>query len=325
MSNRGGTSVGLTVAKVMAHCGDNPAAAVDHVARAIASAPADPEPYAVLAGLRGELAEVVRGGGSLPAVLAQSYVSFLDGDMDGAVLAIGSVTGARPDIAWATAPWFGDERFLSAVTAGAMAEAVTRTMYYDPDLDTESMRGRFRPWFHAIDVVAARQPLPVALAKMAILLRACGLTDASFALCDRADSVERVMLTEVVRAGTWRKLGDPGRSAAAFERAVVLDPTNWSLYLDLADLRAEQGDFAAAVRLTEQGLRHEQSEPDLRAAAAAYRARLDGSPAHLRELIDLASSMPNDSYRTLLIDYACAGPELPTELVAEARRLRTSA
>jgi hypothetical protein len=66
--------------------------------------------------------------------------------------------------------------------------------------------------------------LPEALAKMAILLRACGLTDASFALCDQADSVEQIMLTEVVRAGTWRKLGDLQPTVAAFELASIRRP-----------------------------------------------------------------------------------------------------
>jgi tetratricopeptide (TPR) repeat protein len=320
MSNRG-TSVDLTVAQVMAHCGGNPAAAVDHLARAIAAAPEDPEPYALLAELRSELAEVVRGSGSLPAVLAQSYVSFLDGDMDAAVLAIGSVTGARPDIAWAGAPWFGDERFLGTVSPDALAEAAMRTLYYDPDLDTDSMRERFQPWFHAIDVVTGRLPVPAALARMAILLRASGRTDESFALCDKADAVERIMLTEVVRAGTWRKLGDSVQTAAAFERAVALEPTNWSLHLDLADLRAEQGDFAAAVAHVDQGLRHEPAEPTLRVAAAAYRTRLTGSPADLAELIELAPLLPNDAYRGALIDYACANLDLPADLVAKVRLL----
>jgi tetratricopeptide (TPR) repeat protein len=186
------------------------------------------------------------------------------------------------------------------------------------------MREGFRPWFHAIDVVCAREPDPEAMAKMAIFLRACGLTDASFDLCDRADSVERIMLTEVVRAGTWRKLGDPGQTAAAFERALALDPANWSLYLDLADLRAEQGDFSTAVQLIGQGLEHEPAELTLRVAGAAYRARLTGSPDALRELIELTPDLPGDSYRDLLIDHACAGPALPAELIAEARRFRNS-
>jgi tetratricopeptide (TPR) repeat protein len=310
----------------MAHCGGNPAAAVDHLAGAIASAPENPEPYAALAELwrdrPSDLAEVVQGADSLRAVLAQSYISFLDGDMDGAALAIGSVTGVRPGIAWAEAPWFGDERFLGVVSADALAEAAMRTMDYGHDLDTESMRERFRPWFRAIDAVAARRPLPEALAKMAILLRACGLTDASFALCAQADSVERIMLTEVVRAGTWRKLGDAEQTAAAFERALALDPANWSLHLDLADVRAEQGDFAAAVRLIDKGMEHEPNELSLRAAGAAYRARLTGSPAELSELIELAPDLPNDSYRRLLLDHACAGPGLPAELVAAARRIQ---
>ena len=317
---------GLALAQVMAHCGGSPAAAVHYLAGAVASAPEDPEPYTVLAELwrdkPSELAEVVHGADSLRTLLARSYISFLEGDMDAAALAMGSVTGARPDIAWARAPWFGDARFLGGVSADALAEGAMRTIDYGHGLDTESMRERFQPWFRAVDAVAARRPEPEALAKMAILLRTCGLTDASFALCDRADSVERIMFTEVVRAGTWRKLGDPEQTAAAFERALALDPANWSLCLDLADIRAEQGDFTAAVRLIGQGIELEPTELTLRAAGAAYRARLTGSPAELSELVDLAPNLPNSSYRDLLIDYACAGPTLPAELVTAARRIQ---
>lgn len=325
MSNRA-VAAGVGLARVLAHCGGSPDQAVQYLAGAIASAPEEPEPYAALAELwkqqRSQLEEVVRDAGSLRTAVALSYISFLERDMDTAALAIGSLTGARPDIPWAKAPWFSNERFLGAVSAGALAEAALRTIDRSPDLNTDSMRDRFRPWFHAIDVVSAREPLPEALAKMAILLRACGHTDASLALCDRADSIEPAMLTEVVRAGTWRQLGETEHAAAAFERALSLDPTNWSLYLDLADLRAEQGDFTTAVKLTQQGLEHEPAELTLRAAAAAYRARLTGSTAALSELIDLAQNLPHDSYPNLLIDHACAGPGLPTPLVAAARRIQ---
>ncbi|GAV43504.1 tetratricopeptide repeat protein [Streptomyces sp. LBUM 1476] len=326
MQNRT-VSAGVGLARVLAHCGGDPAAALRHLTRAIASAPSDPEPYTVLAELwrdrPTELAGLMRND-SLEAVLAQSYISFLKGDMDGAALALGSVTGARPDIAWGAAPWFSDARFLDAVSADALAEAAMRTMDYGHDLDTDSMRERFQPWFHAIDTVSTRQPLPDALAKMAILLRACGLTDASFTLCDRADTVERTMLTEVVRAGTWRKLGDPEQTAAAFERALILDPTNWSLYLDLADIRVEQGNFTAAVQLTTQGLTHEPTEPTLRAANAAYRTHLTGSPTALTELLELAPNLPNTAYRNVLLNHACAAPSLPTDLVAAARHIQNS-
>ncbi|MCX5397731.1 tetratricopeptide repeat protein [Streptomyces sp. NBC_00102] len=327
MSNQLVTA-GVGIAQVLAHCGGSTEAAVHHLAGAMAAAPESPEPYAVLAELwrdrPSELAGVVRGAHTLRCVLAQSYVCFLDGDMDGAAQAIGSVTGVRPEVAWASAPWFGDARFLDAVSADALAEAAMRTTDYGHDLDTEPMRERFRPWFRAVDAITAeaRRPSPDALAKLAIFLRTCGLTDASFALCDRADSVERTMLTEVVRAGTWRKVGNPEQNEAALKRALALDPANWSLHLDLADLRVEQGDFATAVRLIDQGLEHEPAEPTLRAAGAAYRARLTGSSADLAELVALAPDMPNRSYRDLLIDHACAGPGLPAELVAAARRVR---
>ncbi|WP_334314302.1 tetratricopeptide repeat protein [Streptomyces gilvifuscus] len=115
---------------------------------------------------------------------------------------------------------------------------------------------------------------------------------------------------------------DLQQTVAAFERALALEPANWSLYLDLADVRAEQGDFTSAVRLIDEGMRYEPTELSLRAAGAAYRARLTGSRADLSELIELAPNLPNDSYRDLLIDHACAGPALPAELVAAARRIQ---
>ncbi|EWM16553.1 tetratricopeptide repeat protein [Kutzneria sp. 744] len=233
------------------------------------------------------------------------------------MMALSTVTGVRPDIPWSAAPWFGDDRFLDTVSADALAEAAMRTMDYGRDLDPELLG----PWFHAIEAVAARNPLPEPMAKMAIMLRACGRTDVSLELCDQTDAVQRIMFTEVVQAGTWRALGDPVRTAAAFERALALEPDNWSLYLDLADLHAEQGDFAAAAESVERGLRHAPEEPTLRAAGAAYRARRTGSAADLRELIDLAPQVPNASYRRALIDYACAGPGLPDDLVEAARRL----
>ncbi|MFC5241961.1 hypothetical protein [Streptomyces atrovirens] len=258
-------AAGVGLAGVMAHCGGSPVGALKLLVGAIASAPAAPEPYAALAELwrdrRSELEES------------------LEGDMDDAVMALGSVTGARPEVARGAAPWFGDERFLDAVSAEA----------------------------------------PAAMAR---LPRACGRYEPAFALCDRADAVDRVMWTAVARATTWRVMGDLDQAAAAFEDALRLDCVNWSLHLDLADVRAEQGDFAAAARLAAQGLEHEPHEVLLRAAAAAYRTRLSGSSNDLRDLIALAPGLANTTYRNQLIDYACAGPKLPRRLVAEARRIR---
>ncbi|WP_408052147.1 tetratricopeptide repeat protein [Streptomyces sp. HO565] len=325
MSNQS-VAAGVSLAGVMAHCGGSPVRAVELLVGAIASAPAAPEPYAALAELwqdrRSELKESLEEESSLSAVLAQAYFLFLEGDMDNAVMALGSVTGVRPDVAWGAAPWFGDARFLGAVSAQALAEACLRTLDYGHDLDTDEMRERFAPWFHALDVVSERNPVPESLAAMARLPRACGRYELAFALCDRADAVDRVMWTAVARAGTWRVMGDLDQAAAAFESALLLDPANWSLYLDLADVRAEQGDFASAASLVEQGLEYEPHDISLRAAGAAYRTRLSGSSDDLKALIALAPELANTTYRNLLIDYACAGPKLPRSLVAEAHRIR---
>ncbi|MFC8420490.1 hypothetical protein ACFUN7_06285 [Streptomyces sp. NPDC057236] len=56
------------------------------------------------------------------------------------------------------------------------------------------------------------------------------------------------MWTAVARATTWRVMGDLDQAAAAFGSALALDRAIRSLHLDLVDVRAEQGDFAAAAR-----------------------------------------------------------------------------
>jgi hypothetical protein len=300
----------LAFAKVMAHCGGSPEAAVSFVVRAVAADPRDVEPYAALEELRRELPDEVAGvvatANTVGPMVARAYLSFVDGDTDEAAMSLGSVTGFQPEIPWASAPWFGDARFLGAVSAAAFAEGTMRVRDYGRDLDTDAVRESLAPWLRAIDPVCERDPDPDAMARMAILLRACGRVDASFALCDRADAVRRVTFTEVVRAGTWRHLGNRPETAAAFRRALALDPANWSLYLDLADLAAEEGDFAEAAALATQG---EQIEPDdvtMRAAAAAYRARSTGSVADLDALMEVAPQVP-DPYRRTLIGYANGG------------------
>ncbi|MEU4689642.1 tetratricopeptide repeat protein [Actinoplanes sp. NPDC023714] len=164
-----------------------------------------------------------------------------------------------PRVAWASAPWFSDARFVGALTAAGLADASLNITDYGSDLDSDEVREHLRPWFRAIAVVCDREPAAADMARMAILLRFCGRTDESLALCERADSIERVMLTEVVRAGTWRRLGDRQETAAAFRRALRLDPANWSLYLDLADLAAEDGGFPAAADLVGRGLAQARS------------------------------------------------------------------
>ncbi|WP_436534253.1 tetratricopeptide repeat protein [Actinoplanes sp. HUAS TT8] len=299
MSTRGT----LAFAKVLAHCGGSPDAAMSIIAQAVADAPADPETWAMFEDLRREMPDEVAAGiaaaDTIGPVVARAYLAFVDGDVDDAAMSLGSVTGYKPDTAWADAPWFTDERFLGRVSPVAFAEATMRISDYGHTLDGE----RLAPWFRAIDTVCEREPDPDSMARMAILLRVCGRTDASFALCDRADAVRPVPFTEVVRAGTWRWRGDLAETEAAFRRALALDPDNWSMHLDLADLAAERGDFAAAAELATRG---EQLEPDdvtMRAAAAAYRARATGSAAELAAFTELAPQVP-EPYRGTLFDRA---------------------
>ncbi|MFF5078561.1 tetratricopeptide repeat protein [Actinoplanes sp. NPDC000266] len=297
----------LAFAKVMAHCGGSPSAALSYIAKEISADPRDPAPYAALGELRRELpteiAAALAEADTVGPVVAGAYFAYADGDMDEAVMWLGPASGHSPEVAWARAPWFGDPRFLAAVTPAALAEATMRICDPGRDLTTTRALDCLDPWFAAIASVCDRDPVPEQMARMAILLRACGRTTDSFALCDRADAVRPVMFTEVVRAGTWRRLGVPAQAAAAFQRALELEPGNWSLHLDLADLAAEQGDFAEAAAQASRGEELEPHDVTMRAAAAAYRARATGSAADRHRFDEVAPQVP-EPYRSTLAGYA---------------------
>jgi tetratricopeptide (TPR) repeat protein len=277
------SSGSLAIAQVMAHCGGSTDAAMRFIAQAIAADPRDP----------------ARSAG---AILAFAYFAYTEGDVDNAVMALGTVTGYRPDIAWANAPWFTDSRFHSAVSPAAFAEATMRIRDHQHDLDTDTVRECLTPWFTAIDAVCERTPDPDSMARMAILLRETGQTEKALALCDRADAIQPVMFTEVVRAATWRRLGNLPEAAASFHRALVLEPDNWSLYLDLADLAAEDGNYPEAAALAARGVELEPDDITMRAAAAAYRARSTGSPAD-RTLFDQLAAQVPEPYRHTLTNH----------------------
>ncbi|MFK3980593.1 hypothetical protein ACI2K4_09490 [Micromonospora sp. NPDC050397] len=319
-------SASLAIARVMAHCGGSPAEAVAYVVGAVRNDPADPEPYAMLAELHrqsgAEVAAAVAEPSSLWQFLAGSYLCFLDGDMDQAARRLGSVIGYRPDIAWGSAPWFSDERFLGAVTVTGLADASVIITDYGTDLDNDLVRECLLPWLRAIDVVCGRDPVAEQMARMAILLRFCGQADQSLALCARADAVRRTILAEVVRAGTWSFLGDRQQQAAALRRALQLDPTNWSLHLDLADLAAEDGDFGMAAELVRQGLGHESEDVTLRAAGAAYRLLDGGALTDLDLLLELAPALPHVGYRNGLIEHALTAENLRADRISKGRQLQ---
>ncbi|WP_051468529.1 tetratricopeptide repeat protein [Actinomadura oligospora] len=291
----------IALANVLAHCGGDPVQAAHHLSRAIAAAPHDPEPYAAAAELMDEFGELPDDDARVAPVVA--FRHFLDGRMDDAVLVLGSLGGVSPRFVWADAPWFGDERFLSQVSAEALCEGSPRLF----DHGAEPGQVAAGPWLGAAQAVAGRPEAGSEdLARMAILLRAFGRPDESLALCDRADAQSRTVFTEVVRGGTWRALGNLDETAAAFARALDLEPDNWSLHLDLSDLHATRGDHGAALASAEEGLRHAPDEPKLRAARAAYRARFTRTPEALAEFEREASELGN-GYRDWLRQQAEGG------------------
>lgn len=308
----------LALARVMSHCGGSPVEALRFATGAIIEDPRSLEPYRLMAEIREQWPGTGVAEAGLAALPADAYLGYLAGDMDAAAKALGTITGYRPDVPWADAPWFGDD-LVAGVTPTALGDAAQAIVDPGHPLDTDAVRRGLAPWFRAVEAVCAREPVPAQMARMAILLRYAGLTAESFALCDRADAIEPLMLTAVVRGATHRLLGDREATRAEFERALVLDPENWSLFLDLADLAAEDGDFAAAAGLTARGLEHEPDEPTLRAAEAAYRARATGSVEAFDLFVSLAPEVEHAGYRDVLLSCALGTPGLPADRAAAAK------
>ncbi|GIE31765.1 hypothetical protein Ait01nite_048100 [Actinoplanes italicus] len=304
----------LAMARVMSHCGGSPAAGLRFAAGAVVRDPGSLEPYQLLAEIREQYPDTGADRVGLAGLLTDAYLARLAGDMDAAATALAWVTGYRPDVPWADAPWFDDD-LVAGLSPTGMGDAAIAVADAGQPLDGEKLT----PWFRAIEAVCAREPVPEQMARMAIMLRFAGRIDESFALCDRADAIEPLMITSVVRGATHRHLGDGTATRRCYERALELDPGNWSLYLDLADLAAAEDDFTGAAQLTARGLEHEPDEPALRAAAAAYRARATGSGEAFDLFLTLAAAVEHTGYRKVLVGHALATPNLTTERLAAGR------
>ncbi|MGK5557808.1 tetratricopeptide repeat protein [Actinomadura kijaniata] len=210
---------------------------------------------------------------------------FLNGRMDEVALVLDALGGLSPRCAWADALWSTNRRFVAQISVRVLCEAALQLLDHGAEPSPQTA-------WPCLRAVATRTDLGSEdLARLASVLRAFGWPEQSLALCDRADAASRTVLAEVARAGAWRVLGNLTEAVAAFDRALTLEPGNWSLHLDLTDLYATQGDTAAALATVEQGLRHAFDEPLLCAARAAHRARLTGAPEAFAELERLAPQL----------------------------------
>jgi hypothetical protein len=297
----------IDLADLIAHCGGDPATAVEHIASVIPAMPDQPMPYASLAALRtaypGEFATGIAGGNWTGLVAARAFVAHLDGRDDEATAMTGSLIAYDPAVDWSAAPWFGTGRHLARLTGDGLSTAVMRINGEHGDLTDPAHGGWLGRWFALIEVVSERSG-PEQLARMAILCRNAGRYADAMALCERADAVERVMFTETVRAGTYRRMGDDRGWVAALQRAADLAPGDWSPCLDLADAHAMLGDYPSAAALAARSAGYEPHEITARVAAAAYRARVTGSADDLQAVRDLLPHLPASLYKDSLIEAA---------------------
>ncbi len=113
---------------------------------------------------------------------------------------------------------------------------------------------------------------------------------------DEAVTVAREMFADsetyewvVALGATYRDAGMLDDAAAMYERAVEIDDSDASIFLDIGDVRLEKGSVAQAIAAYESALEREPDQPWALASLAFARFRETGDPVYLDDLADRAA------------------------------------
>ena len=322
----------------------NLAHAAFHLGRALGEDPAFQPAYtavaelATAAGSAAAARELLKGDGS--DVYTGNGAAILallagEGRTDEAVSMLGALVAAAPEVPWAAAPWFGPD-LAGTVPGKFVGAAVTKIWEAIGSEVRPELQQPLAPWLALCRATAARPETgPGVLCAMSALARRLGAAEEAIAWCRTAERQRQQAGTVTGRplimlGFAYKSADQPDQAAAAWKRALALDPGNVGLHLDLADLSFTQGDFAQSLSWAERATKINRSAVKPRAAVLAARYRVSVQPdgigdlIPLIELVDLARDHPDVSYLRTLISRACSGGTWlsivppPTEAIAQA-------
>jgi tetratricopeptide (TPR) repeat protein len=300
----------LAVARLVMDGGDLPHAAT-HLGNALAAAPALPEVFECLAELATRAGGPARAaelfGGERPyigAVGCRAHLLAAAERWDPAVETLAAVLSLEPGRPWALVPWLARTDLAALVSAGAVAGALARLLGGDlPEPLPEPLTATVRPFFDLVTASVARHPHdPALLSRASALARRFAAHDLAITWAGHAHEVEPDHTSAIMLGYALRGADRADDALAVWEAEADRDPSDLSLYVDIAELYAGTGRAALGLPWLERALAADPDHPVAGPALHGVRHTLDGDRRHLLALADHLRDHPDHAYAWQLLE-----------------------
>ncbi|MYV57852.1 tetratricopeptide repeat protein [Streptomyces sp. SID3212] len=294
----------VALARLALDGGDLPHAAT-HLGNALAEAPRLPEVHEALA----EFAR--RAGGAeaaldlfsderpyIGAVACQAHLLAAAGRWDEALSTLAAVVREQPDRPWAEVAWVARQDLAESVSPQNLASVIARIVGGGvPDPLPPELTAPLRPFLDLARASLALHPDHALLLTMASgLARRFAAYDQAIAWAGHAQRLDPGHTPAVMLGYALRAAGRVDEALACWEAELARDPSDLSLYVDVAELYAMSGRPEAGLPWLERALAVDPAHPQAAPAIHGVRFAVDGGRTHLLALADHLRDHPEHGY-----------------------------
>ncbi|HEY7177469.1 MAG TPA: tetratricopeptide repeat protein [Micromonosporaceae bacterium] len=302
----------LAMARLAMNARD-PARAATHVAAALAADPTLPDAYDMLRELdappmRARDYFPLSDAAELGVIAARSYLAARAGYVNDALSLLVMVAASQPTTAWTSPGWLD----LPGTAEQADAADAAETLLYlalrlDEPVDA-ALLPTLGPYLDfARRLVEANPGRADVLAPLSGLARRLGAVDEAVAWCEVAEGIAPSPRTAIMLGYAYRAVDRTDDMVAIWEMAVIRDPSNVDIYVDLADHLDRANRPADALAWLDRALGIDPTHHKAVPFAYELRFRTTGSVDHLVALADHCRAHPDRAYPVERLAKACEG------------------
>jgi tetratricopeptide (TPR) repeat protein len=301
----------LALARIAMSDGE-PGHAAAHLGNALATDPSLPSVYEALRELDAggnalALFPMAKEGAYIGAAAARSYLLARSGAADEALLLLCHITRAEPTRPWGAADWLNAPGLASVLDPDKAAPALIGLTQALPDPVGPDLALLLRPFLDVARGVAARLQDPLLLAALSGLARRLGAVDEAITWCQRAEQFDRGATAAIMLGYALRSAGRFDEMQEAWQRALLRDPDNVPLHVDIAEDLAVRGYHAEGIAWLDRALQLEPGHEKAFPSACEMRFAGDGNISHLVGLADWWRARPEHGYADTMLAKACHG------------------
>ncbi|GAA2547243.1 hypothetical protein GCM10010435_15620 [Winogradskya consettensis] len=286
--------------------------AAGYLAGAIAHAPTLPETHELLRHLADRADDAlelfpIEQHAFVGTVVARAHLLAAAGHPEDGLSLLVAASGHTPGADWAGVPWVSDPDLAERLEPGLLARTVMQLCTAIGDPAPESSRPALQPYLTlAGRAIEANPEHAMLLGAGSALARRLGEATQAVEWALRGARLRPAKLSEIWLGYAYRSAGRIPESLAALRRAVMYDPSDLSLYADIAGTLADADRLDDALSWINRALSIDPTFDCAVHTGHRLRYRADGDLAHLIRLADFQRDHPDDSHEHTDLAECCA-------------------